>query len=421
MSSVTISDSASPARQPLSTAEPHTLNHRATGAPRLASVDAYRGLIIFLMLAEVLRSCTVAAALPASMSWALLCREQTHAAWSGFSLHDLIQPGFYFLVGVGTLLSVRRRRMALHPTRQIIQHTAVRAVTLIVLGMVLNSLHPRRWTWEFNDTLTQIGLAYPFVVAAAFRPRRDWVFIASAILTAYWVWFALSPLPSAAFDYTTVGVSKEWLTAHGLTGFATHWQKNTNVAAEFDRWFVNLFPLDDRFVGLSSGLTTLNFVPSIATMMLGLFACDVLRNSRSAKWRISVLWAAGLALIGSGWMLDSLGICPVVKAIWTPSWVLFSGGFCFLFLAAFYLIVDVVRLRLVALPLIVFGTNSILAYAMFHLHSALAFNLFRRALGPEVFEVLGIVYAPLVYGCMVLTVYWLVLYTLYTRRIMLRI
>ena len=78
-----------------------------------------------------------------------------------------------------------------------------------------------------------------------------------------------------------------------------------------------------------------------------------------------MLWlcVAGAAGLAVGWGLGALGICPVVKRIWTPSWVLFSGGFCFLFLA------DSMRPRhpgwqFWAFPLRVIGMNSIAAYCM---------------------------------------------------------
>src|SRR5262245_32722986 len=76
---------------------------------RIVSVDAYRGLVMFLMLAEVFRSCEVFGALPGSSFWGAICFEQTHAAWVGASLHDLIQPSFYFIVGMAVLFSIARR------------------------------------------------------------------------------------------------------------------------------------------------------------------------------------------------------------------------------------------------------------------------------------------------------------------------
>src|SRR5678815_1309641 len=89
----------------------------------------------------------------------------------------------------------------------------------------------------------------------------------SIILIGYWLLFALYPVPGPDFDYTQVGVSNEWLAENGLKGFAAHWQINSNPAALFDQWFVSLFR-EHPYVPFK-GLTTLNFVPLIGTMILG--------------------------------------------------------------------------------------------------------------------------------------------------------
>jgi heparan-alpha-glucosaminide N-acetyltransferase len=388
---------------------------------RLASVDAYRGLVMLLMFAEVLRSCEVSAALSTSRFWQFICHEQTHAAWTGCSLHDLIQPGFYFLVGVGLIFSLRRRLASGHSSWALTIHVLRRALVLIVLGMALVAVHPRQWSWWFDDTLTQIGLAYPFVFLVARRRRRNWWIGLALILIGYWLVFALYPLPPAGFDYAEVHVSSEWLGAHALKGFEAHWQKNSNAAWAFDHWLLNQFPRAAVYTGEETGLTTLNFVPSIGTMILGLLAGDVLRSPREPRDKLRWLVIAGLALMSSGYALDAAGIVPIVKAIWTPSWVLFSGGWCCLFLAAFYLIVDIRGYRRVAFPLTVIGLNSIVAYSLSHLFPAFAFNSLHRVLGSRVFQLAGASYEPAVYGAAVLILYWVVLYLLYRRRIFLRI
>src|SRR5262245_55543810 len=67
---------------------------------RNVSIDAYRGLVMLLMMAEVLQLSRVSAAYPDSLFWKVLAWNQTHTEWFGCSLHDTIQPGFSFLVGV---------------------------------------------------------------------------------------------------------------------------------------------------------------------------------------------------------------------------------------------------------------------------------------------------------------------------------
>ena len=120
-------------------------------------------------------------------------------------------------------------------------------------------------------------------------------------------------------------------------------------------------------------------------------------------------------------MLGVAGVAPVVKAIWTPSWVLFSGGWCFLILAAFYCLVDGLRLRTIAIPLTVIGVNSLVAYSLSHLYPALAFNSLQRMVGNRVFQFLGEAYQPILYGSVVLVLYWLVLYLLYRLRVVVRV
>jgi predicted acyltransferase len=395
---------------------------RATRPSRIIAVDAYRGAVMMLMLAEVLKSCAVSAAMPTSALWRAICGQQSHAVWVGYSLHDLIAPSFYFLLGIGVHLSQVRRRAAGEPRWKSVAHVAVRSVVLVFLGMALFAAHPRQWVWMFNDAVTQMGLAYPFVYAIALQQRRYRLTALVAILSAYWLWFALSPLPSADFDYGRVGVAADWLREHGLTGFSAHWQKGSNPAAVFDQWFMNLFPRDEPFAGDRDGLATLNFIPSIATMILGVLAGGYLSTStRSSTDRIKVFVAAGLVLVAGGLVLDALGICPVSKPIWTPAFVLVSGGWCFMVLAAFCAIAERTRPAYLLFPLIVVGLNSIVAYSLSHLYPALAFNSLHRVFGYGPFEVLGAAYEPLLYGCTLLMGYWLLLYALYRRRIFIHI
>ncbi len=217
-----------------------------------------------------------------------------------------------------------------------------------------------------------------------------------------------------------MGVSKEWLAEHGLKGFAAHWQINSNPAAAFDIWFLNLLPRVDLFIP-HKGLTTLNFVPLIGTMILGLIAGNVLHSDRSPSAKVRLLAVAGVAGLASGWILGALGVCPVVKAIWTPSWVLFSGGWCFLFMAGAYILVDIWGQRKLAFVFIVVGMNSIVAYCLSRLFESFAFNSFRRVFGWEIFKVFGTAYEPLFYGAVVLAFLWLALFVMYRLKIFVRI
>lgn len=389
---------------------------------RLASIDAYRGLVMFLMLAEVLHLCRVAAAYPGNRIWEFLCQHQSHVEWVGCSLHDLIQPSFSFLVGTALAFSLAKRAGLGQSRGRMLAHAFWRAAVLVFLGIFLRSLSHDRTYFTFEDTLTQIGLGYPFLFLLALRPPRDRWIALLLILVGIWAAFALYPVPALDFDYALVNVSDEWLQTHGLTGFAAHWQKNGNLAWAFDRWFLNLFPRESPFTHNGGGYATLSFIPTLATMLLGLMSGDWLRDpSLSVRARLARLLVAGIVGLASGWLLQSAGLCPVVKRIWTPSWVLFSGGWCFLILACLYAVIDVAGWKAWSYPLRVIGANSIAAYLMSWLFESFISENLRRHLGDAPFRVFGETHEPLIHGAAVLLVMWLILWWMDRRRISLKI
>ncbi len=388
---------------------------------RLASIDAYRGFVMFLMMAEVLRLGRVAQAIPDSGFWKFLAWHQSHVPWVGCTLHDLIQPSFSFLVGVALPFSIASRTARGHSRPALLGHAAWRALVLVLLGVFLRSTGTNVTNWTFEDTLTQIGLGYGFLFALGLQTVRvQWAAL-GAILAGTWALFAWYPRPPPDFDYARVGVTASWLEAHGLEGFAVHWQKNSNAAWAFDTWFLNLFGRERPFVSNRGGYATLSFVPTLATMLLGLIAGNVLRSGRTPAARLRWFVVAGVAALAAGWLLGALGLCPVVKRIWTPSWVLYSGGWCLLLLAAFHGVIDLGRRERWAFPLLVIGANSIAAYLFAHLFEGFIQKNLVTHLGAGTFKVLGEAYQPLLLGGATLLVLWLLLYALYRRKLWLKI
>jgi predicted acyltransferase len=376
---------------------------------------------MFLMLAEVLHFHAVAMAHSGQSFWAFLAYHQSHVEWIGCSLHDLIQPSFSFLVGAALAFSLASRRGRGQSALRISAHAFWRASILILLGIFLRSIGRPQTNFTFEDTLTQIGLGYGFLVLLGFRPARDQWIALGLILVGYWAAFALWPLPDADFDYSKVGVSADWVTQHGLSGFAGHWNKNSNFAWAADVWLLNLLPRPTRFVCNGGGYSTLSFIPTLGTMILGLLAGGVLRSERTAARKVAWLAIAGVVSLAAGWLLGALGVCPVVKRIWTPSWTLLSGGWCFLFLAAFYAVMDVGCRRAWAFPLVVIGMNSIAAYCAAHLFEGFLRDALYCHLGKSVFAVFGSSYEPLVLGACILSLLWLMLFWMYRKAIFLRV
>jgi predicted acyltransferase len=386
---------------------------------RLLSIDAYRGFVMVLMMGEVLKFHRVAEAVPESGFWKFLAYHQSHVEWIGCSLHDLIQPSFSFLVGVALPFSIAARIQRGQSRAGMTLHAAGRALALILLGVFLRSTGKTQTYWTFEDTLTQIGLGYVFLFLLGWQKTRvQWIALA-VIVAGYWAAFALFQLPSADFDYPAVGVPQDW--PHLMTGFAGHWNKNSNLAWSFDTWFLNLFPRKAPFTFNGGGYATLSFVPTLGTMVLGLIAGSVLRASRDPWSKMKWLSIAGVIGLGLGAALGWTGICPVVKRIWTPTWVIFSGGWCLLLLAGFYAVIEIGKKSRWAFPLIVVGMNSIAAYCIAHLFEGFILKNLSTHLSSNAFVVFGNAYRPLVHGALALLVMWLILWWMHRQKIYLRI
>ncbi len=423
---------------------PQIASSTSTVGKRLASIDAYRGLVMFLMLAEVLELSGLAEHFPGNRFFAWLRFHTTHVDWVGCSLHDMIQPSFSFLVGVSLPFSIASRRQKGSKLGSMLLHAFWRGLLLVVLGIVLRSLGKPMTNFTFDDTLTQIGLGYFLLFLIALTPRWTQVMSVALVLLGYWALFASWPLVSADFDYQTVGVPNDW--PHLLSGFAAHWNKNVNPAWAFDVWFLNQFPRMTAFEFHGGGYSTLSFIPTLATMMLGVLAGGILASgvlgsglqassvlvsgvaasgsmgsNRSYGKRTALLVGCGATMLASGWALDHFGICPNVKRIWTPAFVLFSGGICFVWLAVLHMVCDWWKFRAWAFPFMIIGANSILAYVMSWTCEKPFKDMLLRHFGTRPFLIRGEAWEPVLLGVAVLTLMWLILFWLYRQRIFVRI
>ncbi len=386
---------------------------------RIEAIDAFRGFVMFLMLAEVMRLWTLQQAFPTSTFWAIVAYNTTHVPWQGCSLHDLIQPAFSFLVGAALPFSIASRRASGQSFRQMLGHAAWRSVVLMLLGIFLRSMERPTTYWTFEDTLTQIGMGYTFLFLLAFTSLRVQVAVFSVILIGFWAAFVLYPLPGPDFDYTQVGVPANW--PHLYSGFLAHFNKNSNLSWAFDVWFLNLFPREAPFRFNEGGWSTLSFIPTLATMMLGMWSGQWLKSPRTKEEKLKGLVIAGIALVFGGLILQWLHINPIVKRIWTSAYTLYSGGLVILLLAGFYAVMDVKGWKRWAFPLLVIGANSIAIYVMSWTIEHFVTEAVTRHIGPIPFSVLGPPFVPVLRGAAVLLIFWSILYWMYRRKIFLRI
>ncbi len=259
------------------------------------SLDAYRGFVMLAMASGGLGLARVAKSHQGSPIWEFLGYHTDHVAWRGCSFWDLIQPSFMFMVGVSMPFSYANRRRLGQSWGALLRHAATRSLILIALAVFLSSPGGKGTNFVFTNVLAQIGLGYTFLFLLLNRRPVEQIAVALAILAAYWAWFAGYPLPPAGFDFKSVGLDEQWTR---LTGFAAHWEKNTNAAAVFDAWFLNLFPRPGGkpFVFNEGGYATLNFIPSLATMIFGVVCGEWLRSPRTpgASMRGSALGGRAL-------------------------------------------------------------------------------------------------------------------------------
>jgi len=431
---------------------------------RLGSLDAYRGLTMLLMASGGLAIGRLVERTPDflhkydgkwfgkpwAMFWQTAATQLEHVAWTGCTAWDLIQPSFMFMVGVAMPFSYASRAARGDSWARQFSHALIRSLILILLGIFLRSTHSGMTNFTFEDVLTQIGLGYIFVFLLLSTPFWAQLLAVIAILGGSWFLFFHQPLPPPEGNLTRYMTEKrhlkpeEW---NQFTGLAAHWNKHTNAAAEADRKFLNLFPRpEEPFEGKKfwingGGYQTLNFVPSIATMLLGVMAGQLLRSVRTPRRKLEMLIGAGVICFVASMAIDTTiwpfhfdkltySLCPIVKRIWTPSWVVFSAGWTFWFLAVFYWIVDMRGHRRLAFPLAIVGMNSIAVYCMAELIEGWLAGMLKihlaavdAAAHTSLVDVFygGDSSATVWRACAVLFLIWLICRWLYRRRIFIRI
>lgn len=395
---------------------------------RLLSLDCYRGGVMLLMVLSSWRWLPpIMSAYPDNQFLVWLHGQLQHLEWAGCTIWDMIQPSFMFMVGVSLAFSVQNRIASGQSFSHMFRHAIKRAIILILLGVFLRSFAFKGTYWTFEDVLTQIGLGYIPLFLLASKSVKVQCIAFIAILVGYWALFAFWPLPGADYDYAAVNADQPGVR---FSGFAAHWDKNANPAHYFDLWFLNLFPRPTRNDGVvigefhhhGGGYHTLSFIPSLATMLIGLFAGQWLQLRKRDRVKLLALLAAGALSMVVAKCLEVAGVCPIVKRIWTPSWVLFSGGICLVVLATLYAVIDIAKWKKWSFPFVVVGLNPITFYVLsWTMVDAVNSNL-RRHLGPTFFSsIAGDVFGPLVGTLATVTILWLIVYWMYKQKLFIRI
>lgn len=321
-----------------------------------------------------------------------LALQFSHVAWEGFRFYDLIFPLFLFLVGC--VLPYSLRRYADNP-RVVYGRILRRGCLLILLGLLYNDFLQFDFAnMRYMHVLQRIGIAY--MIAALIYLHTRWrvqVIITALILLGYWAIFAFIPVPGGlAGDYSMEG----------------------NLGGYVDR-LVLPGKILEKYYGYGDNEGILSTIPAIATALLGVLTGELLQSGMTPWRKVIAMAVAGIACICVGHIWGQS--FPVIKNLWTSSFVLVAAGWSLVLLAIFYAVFDVLQWQRLAFFWVVIGTNAITIYIAqefinFREIAEFFFGGLARLSGDS---------QTLVILIGVLAIKWLLLYFLYRQRIFLRV
>lgn len=351
---------------------------------RLMSVDALRGFDMFWIIGGSSIFTGLAKALGGPLDFILPQFE--HVRWAGLHFFDLIWPLFMFIVGVSIPLSVEKRLAGGASKRSLYLHAVRRSIILFFLGMILqggllewdlSKLHP------CYSVLHGIAAGYliAVIVTIELKPKYQGLVIAIFLL-AYWAVIMLIPIP---------GKGAGILTPDG------------NIATWFDQLVLGRFHYGENTWFLS--------YPAFASsVLLGVMAGQIIKLDVTEMKKVVYLAAAGIGSIALGLLWST--VFPVIKLLWTSSFVLIGGGFSFLMLSTFYWIIEVKQLHRWAFFFRVIGMNSIIVYFFAMLINFRQIgNIFIGSLLPRI-----VPWDDFVSETAALAIIWLLLYWMYKTK-----
>lgn len=296
---------------------------------RLFSLDVFRGLTMFLLIAEAAGFHGNFSTLAEGTWLEGLAHQLHHHPWNGLRFWDLIQPFFMFIVGVAMPFSTRKR-LANGDKSAVTRHILKRCFLLFSFGVLLHCVYSHKLVWELWNVLVQLAFTILIAYAIMQLPHKVQLAISAALLV-------LTEVLYRAYN-----------------------PENTyNQGESFGSW------VDMLVMGkTNSGYWVfINFIPTAAHTIWGVVCGQVLLSNKDAKEKLKAFIIWGLGILVLGLAMDVLNITPIIKRIATTSFTLASGGIAVLVLALFYWGIDVKGYKANWLKIFsVVGTNSIFIY-----------------------------------------------------------
>jgi len=332
---------------------------------RLVSLDALRGFDMFWIMGGD----SLAAALGGLSESDFVKRlssQLEHVAWAGFRFYDLIFPLFVFIVGVSLVLSLSRT-IEQEGRAEAVKRILRRSVLLFAIALFYSGGFANPWPdIRLLGVLNRIALCYFFgSLIYCFLPRRGIIAMAAALLVGYWALLALVPFP----DLRPVDASGQLLSP-SMTATNTaqlNWTSTNTLKGVFEPGLNLANYVDQKYLPGKKWDKTwdpeglLSTLPAIATCLLGVLAGLLLKDSRiDDRRKVTWLFASGVIGVMAGFAWGAQ--FPVIKKIWTSSYVLVAGGYSAILLGLFYLIVDVLKYQKWCQVFIWYGMNPITVY-----------------------------------------------------------
>lgn len=309
-----------------------------TSAPtRLLSLDALRGFDMcwILGLSSVLTQ-MLSRAFPNNEAVADLATQFTHVKWDGFRFYDLIFPLFLFLAGVSLAIALPRR-VEREGRLSALRHLLSRAVTLVLLGVIFSGGMRDGWDHiRWLGVLQRIGIASAAAgILSLWLKPRGLIVAAASLLLGYFLLLRFVPVPGI-----------------GAGNFA----EGMNLTNYLD----SIWLPGRKYDGNHDPEGILSTLPAIATALLGLLAGKWITSDAAPSRKAGSLIISGLILLALGWAWHPF--FPIIKKIWSSSFVLVAAGWSAILLGTFYFIVDVLGWRRGLAPFLWVGSNPIALY-----------------------------------------------------------
>ncbi|MEO6786175.1 MAG: DUF5009 domain-containing protein [Chthoniobacteraceae bacterium] len=290
-----------------------------------------------------------------------------HVQWEGVRFYDLIFPLFLFIVGVSLVFSLDRA-LARDGRAKTVGRIVRRSVLLYLLGVFYTGGLSHRWPdITLGGVLHRIAACYLCAALIYVWFASRWKVIASiaaSLLVGYWALLTFVPFPDLKLEKSSVEEIAQRIGSHDPAAIAAAVPQRVHGLYEEHRNLANY--LDFRFLPgkkmatyyINEGL--LSTLPSIAICLFGIFAGRLLKGGADSRRKVALLFAAGAAGVLLGWLWSFQ--FPLIKRIWSSSFVLLASGCSAMMLGLFYYIVDVRKWDRWCEPFVWIGMNPITLY-----------------------------------------------------------